>query len=199
MYWTWISPSISVGDFYKWNFWMELLSYFGQGVSFSISIQSWKIGCGKLKLDKWIFNSLLIVTYSGWTLPLDITSMWWKCSGTEINFKCNNFVVHLLEFGHFNLLALDKSILTIANYSRNWKLDQNHSTWFTDWSWAEHIRDTSPTCIHCIRGLSQLDGYGGLDIGTLDISFGDVDEWRTTSINQEFCIWSPFPLSHSTR
>jgi hypothetical protein len=44
--------------------------------------------------------------------------------GTEINFQCDN-----LWFNSWNLdtsnfhLALDKSILTIANYSWNWKLD----------------------------------------------------------------------------
>jgi len=46
--------------------------------------------------------------------------------GTEINFQCDN-----LWFNSWNLdtsnshLALDKSILTIANYSWNWKLDSN--------------------------------------------------------------------------
>jgi len=66
-------------------------------------------------------------------------------------------------------LALDKSILTmliihgIGNLTQIWSLIG-----------AELIRETSPACIHSIRGLSlvhlvEINGYGHLDIGTLDI------------------------------
>jgi len=82
-------------------------------------------------------------------------------------------VVHLLEFGHFNLLALDKSILTIANYSRNWKLDQNPSTWFTDGA-GQNLSGT----LHPLVFIVSEDYLSWIVTGvwTLDISFGDVDE-----------------------
>jgi len=82
---------------------------------------TWKIG--SLSLDKLLIVVLwleYIWTYNE-QAPLQRMEF---AYGTEINFQCDN-----LWFNSWNLdtsnshLALDKSILTIANYSWNWKLD----------------------------------------------------------------------------
>jgi len=126
MYWTWISPSISVGDFTSGTFWLELfVMLWTRCIVLHSIVEDWL--CVKpFQLDKWIFNSLLIVTYSGRTISTLDGHNLYLFAIVLFAYCTDNFqwttLAQLLDFGLQTLLALDKSILTIANYSRNWKL-----------------------------------------------------------------------------
>jgi len=93
---------------------------------------------------------VLWLEYIGLNEQAPLQRMEFAC-GTEINFQCDN-----LWFNSWNLdtsnshLALDKSILTIANYSWNWKLDSNLLGSLIEQNLS--------------RTLVEINGYGHLDI-----------------------------------
>jgi hypothetical protein len=114
--------------------------------------------------------------------------------GTEINFQCDN-----LWFNSWNLdtsnfhLALDKSILTIANYSWNWKLDPKLG------SLIEQNLSGRLQALVFILSEEYRKNTGDLwlaDIWTFELwdigrSFGDVDDEQPQLIRTS--IFGPLP------
>jgi len=170
------------------------LSYFGQGVSSSISIQSWKIGCGKLNSISgsstvcWLLHTLAGLSTFGHNFV--------RCDGNALAPRSTSNAT-TLWFASWNL---DTSIYWLS-ISPSWLLLIIHgignlTKTFYLVHWLENLSGTLHlySLYRRTTSVGWLRGFGHWDIG----HFIWWCRWVTNNLNQSGLLYLvPFHLSHS--
>jgi len=186
MYWTWISPSFMLVILQVEFLVGIFVSHFGQ-----FTVEDWEP-----------FHSISGSLSSLAGVHLDFNEQASSANGVCLWHRVtSNATTYGSTLGIWTLQTLIWLLI-----SPSWLLLIIHGignltqTCLVHWL-SRTIRETSSACIHSIRGLSPR---------TLDLMITDIwtlghwtfiwwCRWRTTSINQDFYLWSPSLLQTPTR